>query len=183
VGLKQSLIEKKKSILERWFHLILETYPQETAKFISKERDRFANPVGVTLSEGMEALYEGLLKEADADQLSSPLEKIIQIRSVQDFSPSQAVVIVSLLKKAVQEEMKGNKVEMNGMDVTIGEWFDLESRIDQLSLMAFDIYTKYRERVYEIRINEIKKERDRAFKLLERTDSKGRYRDPETSSG
>jgi len=180
VGLKQSLIEKKKSILERWFHLILETYPPETSKFIRKEKDRFVNPVGVTLSEGMEALYQGLLKGVVADQISNPLEKILQIRSVQDFSPSQAVAIISLLKKAVQEEMKENKIEMKGM---IEEWFDLESRIDQLSLRAFDIYTTYRERIYEIRISEIKRERDRAFKLLERTDSKRKYRDPETSSG
>ena len=183
MDLKQSLIDKKKSISERWFHLILETYPRETAKFIRKERDRFVNPVGVTLSEGMEALYEGLLKRVEADQISSPLEKIIQIRSVQDFSPSQAVEIVSLLKKAIQEEMKENKVEMNGMDVMIGEWFDLDSRIDQLTLMAFDIYTKYRERVYEIRINEIKKERDRTLKLLERTGVTQKHQDPETSSG
>ena len=174
MGLKQSLIEKKKSILERWFHLILETYPPETSKFIRKEKDRFVNPVGVTLSEGMETIYEGLLKETEAEQLTGPLEKIIQIRSVQDFSPSQAVAIVSLLKRAVQEEMKESKVEMNGMNGMIMEWFDLESRIDQLTLMAFDIYTKYRERVYEIRINEIKKERDRVFKLLERTNSKAK---------
>ena len=171
MGLKQSLIEKKKSILERWFHLILETYPPETSKFIRKEKDRFVNPVGVTLSEGMEALYEGLLKGVEADQISNPLEKILQIRSVQDFSPSRAVVIVSLLKKAIQEEMKENKIEMKGM---IEEWFDLESRIDQLSLRAFDIYTTYRERIYEIRINEIKRERDRAFKLLERTNPKAK---------
>ena len=171
MGLKQSLIEKKKSILERWFHLILETYPPETSKFIRKEKDRFVNPVGVTLSEGMEALYEGLLKGVVADQISNPLEKILQIRSVQDFSPSQAVAIISLLKKAVQEEMKENKIEMKGM---IEEWFDLESRIDQLSLRAFDIYTTYRERIYEIRINEIKRERDRAFKLLERTNPKAK---------
>lgn len=80
-------------------------------------------------------------------------------------------MIVPLLKKAIQEEMKGNKIEMNGR---IEEWFDLESRIDQLSLMAFDIYTTYRERVHEIRINEIKRERDRAFQLLERTNSKAK---------
>ena len=180
MGLKQLLIEKKKSILERWFHLILETYPPETSKFIRKEKDRFVNPVGVTLSEGMEALYEGLLKGVVADQISNPLEKILQIRSVQDFSPSQAVAIMSLLKKAVQEEMKENKIEMKGM---IEEWFDLESRIDQLSLRAFDLYTTYRERIYEIRISEIKRERDRAFMLLERTGSTQKRRDPETNSG
>ena len=180
MGLKQSLIEMKTSILERWSHLILETYPEESAQLIGKERDRFVNPVGVTLSEGMEALYEGLLQGVETDQLSGPLGKILQIRSVQDFSPSRAVVIVSLLKKTLQEEMKGNKIEMNGM---IEEWFDLESRIDQLSLMAFDIYTTYRERIHEIRLKEVKEQRDRAFQLLERTNSKAKYRDPETSSG
>jgi hypothetical protein len=180
MGLKQSLIERKKSILERWFYLILETYPQEISKLIGKEKDRFVNPVGVTLSEGMEALYEGLLQGVEADQLSSPLGKILQIRSVQDFSPSQAVVIVFLLKKTLQEGIKGNKIEMNGM---IGEWFDLESRIDQLSLMAFDIYATYRERIHEIRLQEVKEQRDRAFQLLERTDSKRKKRDPETRSG
>jgi hypothetical protein len=166
---KQSLIEKRKSILERWFHLILGTYPEESAKLIGKERDRFANPVGATLSEGMEALYEGLLQGVEADQLSGPLGKILQIRSVQDFSPSQAVVIVSLLKKTLQQEIKGNKIEMNGM---IEEWFDLESRIDRLSLMAFDIYTTHRERIHEIRLKEVKEQRDRAFQLLERANSK-----------
>jgi len=171
VGLKQSLIEKKKSILERWLHLVLETYPQETARFIGKERDRFVNPVGATLSEGMEALYEGLSMGTEAGHLSGPLEKIIQIRSVQDFSPSQAVGIVSLLKKAIQEETEENRVETSG---TIGEWFDLESRIDQLTLMAFDLYAQYRERVCEIRISEIARERDRAFRLLERTETKSR---------
>ena len=65
--------------------------------------------------------------------------------------------------------MKGNKIEMNGM---IEEWFDLESRIDQLSLMSFDIYTTYRERIHEIRLKEVKEQRDRAFQLLEKTNSK-----------
>ena len=67
--------------------------------------------------------------------------------------------------------MKGNKIEMNGM---IEEWFDLESRIDLLSLMAFDLYTTYRERIHEIRLKEVKEQRDRAFQLLERTNSKGK---------
>jgi hypothetical protein len=102
----------------------------------------------------------------DADQLARHLEKIIQIRSIQDFSPSQAVVIIPLLKKTLREEIKRSGIEI---DQVMEEWFDLESRIDQLSLVAFDIYTKYREKIYEIRINEIKKEKEKAFKLLERT--------------
>ena len=98
MGLNQSLIEKKRSILERWFHLILETYPQQTAKFIRKERDRFVNPVGVTLSEGMEALYEGLLKRVEADQLSGPLERIIQIREPGNLYATQCNVAECVLR-------------------------------------------------------------------------------------
>jgi len=163
---KDLLLKHKGTVLDKWFHLILETYPADTSKFMRQEKDRFVNPVGHTLIESTEALYEGLLQGMDADQLARHLEKIIQIRSIQDFSPSQAVVIIPLLKKTLREEIKRSGIEI---DQVMEEWFDLESRIDQLSLVAFDIYTKYREKIYEIRINEIKKEKEKAFKLLERT--------------
>jgi len=163
---KDLLLKNKGAVLDKWFHLILGTYPADTSKFMRQEKDRFVNPVGHTLIESTEALYEGLLQGMDADQLARHLEKIIQIRSIQDFSPSQAVVIIPLLKKTLREEIKRSGIEI---DQVMEEWFDLESRIDQLSLVAFDIYTKYREKIYEIRINEIKKEKEKAFKLLERT--------------
>lgn len=169
MDLKQLLTQKRLPILERWLHLILESYPAETSISMGQNKDRFTNPVGYVLTHEIEGLYDGLLQRLETDQFSIHLEKILQVRSVQDFSPSQAVVIVSLLKKALQEEMKGNKIEMNGM---IEEWFDLESRIDRLSLMSFDLYTTYRERIHEIRLKEVKEQRDRAFQLLERTNSK-----------
>lgn len=164
--LKQFFIQKKTSILDRWTQLILETYLAETSKFMAREKDPFVNPVGNTITTEIEALYEGLLQTGKVDQLSGHLDRIIQIRSVQDFSPSRAVAVVSLLKKAVREEIERSGI---GNRQEVEEWLELDTRIDQLSLMAFDIYTKYREKIYEIRMNEIKKERDRAFKLMERT--------------
>ena len=132
----------------------LETYPADTSKFMIQEKDRFVNPVGYTITKEIEALYEGLLQGIEAISLQTHLEKIIQIRSVQDFSPSQAVVIIPLLKKSHPGGDETERIEIHQM---MEEWFDLESRIDQLSLVAFDIYTKYREKIYEIRINEIKR--------------------------
>jgi hypothetical protein len=41
---------------------------------------------------------------------------------------------------------------------------------------------RYRERIYEIRISEIKKERDRILRLLERTRSGKKRRDSESGS-
>ena len=46
-----------------------------------------------------------------------------------------------------------------------GELFEFESKIDQLCLIAFDIYMQCREKVYLIRANET---RNRTFKAFER---------------
>ena len=48
----KDLMEGKKSvILERWFDAILETYPTDSSGFLKKQSDRFANPVGHTISQ------------------------------------------------------------------------------------------------------------------------------------
>ncbi len=167
-GLRHFLTEKKSSVLQRWLHLILETYSGEASKFMGREKDPFVNPVGSTIAAEIGALYDGLLQGTEADRLSDHLDKIIQIRAVQDFSPSGAVAVIPFLKKAIQQEM-----ERSGMtNASMSEWTVLESKVDQLTLTAFDIYTKYRERIYEVRIDEIKKERDRTVKILERTSSR-----------
>jgi len=130
--LEHLLSQKRAAILGRWFQLILETYPADTSRFLKKEKDRFVNPVGYTISH---------------------------------FPPSQTIVFIFLLKKAIREELANKIVEKQAFE----ELLKFESRIDKLVLLALDIYMKCREKVYEIRINEIKTEKERALKLLERT--------------
>jgi hypothetical protein len=161
-----ALLKKKKAeILDRWLQLILETYPLDRSTFLTKEKDRFLNPVGQTFFEETRTLYEGLLNDIDAERASASLEKIIQIRTVQDFSPSQAVQFIHGLKQALREKLRD---EIRREEV-FKEWLELESQIDRLSLLAFDIYTKCREKITEIRINEMRKEKDRALSLIARS--------------
>lgn len=151
--------QKRAAILGKWFHLIVETYPSGSSGFFNQETDRFANPVGYTISREIEVLYEELVAGMDFGKLSASLNNIIRIRAVQDFSPSQAIAFIFLLKKAVREELEGE----------IGEnfegWLTFESRIDKLALLAFDIYVKCREKIYEIRVNKVKAETEMALKL------------------
>ena len=165
MDLKQLLTQKRLAILERWLHLIFESYPVDTSKSLGQNRDRFTNPVGYVLAYETEILYDGLLQGMETDQLSIHLEKIVQIRSVQDFPPSQAVAVIPLLKRAIQELLEGSDIDRQPM---LKQWFEFERRIDHLSLLAFDIYSKYRERISEIRLDEARKERDRTLRLLER---------------
>ena len=163
MNLKDLLLKNRAAILERWFRLIIETYPSETSKFLKSQKDRFANPVGAAISEGIEGLYEHLLGESDPVEVSSFLDRIIRIRAIQDFAPSQAVAFVVFLKKAIREQL-GKEIR----DKTVAdELLAVESRIDDLTLLSFDIYMNCREKVYEIKANEI---RNRTFTLLERAD-------------
>ena len=102
----KSLLEKKKSaILDRWVHLILDSYPADTSRFLKKERDRFQNPVGHTILKRTKDLLDALQNGMGPEGFFPLLEDVIKIRSVQDFSPSQAVGIIFLLKKAIREKL------------------------------------------------------------------------------
>ena len=172
--LEYSLSQKKAAILGRWFHLIMGTYPADTLRFLGREKDRFANPVGYTISREIEVLYEELLQNVDFDKISASLDSIIRIRSVQDYPPSQAIGFVFLLKKAIREEL-ANDI---GGNLACEDLLKFEARIDELALLALDIYMKCREKVYDIRLNEAKAKGERAFRLLEI--SRLIYEKPET---
>ena len=61
------LTEKKPKILRRWFDLVVNTYPSDVSDFLRSEKDPFANPVGHTLSSGLERLLDHLLHEGRPD--------------------------------------------------------------------------------------------------------------------
>ena len=64
----QDLLKKNKTaILERWLHLILETYPADTATMMRKDKNQFTNPVGSTISREIEVLL-GKLCEGIQDE-------------------------------------------------------------------------------------------------------------------
>ena len=153
------LKRKRAAILERWFELILKTYPVDAADFLRNRRDRFDNPVGFTISREIGNIYDEFIQDMNSEKLCASLDNILKIRSVQDFSPSSAVSIIYALKEAIREEYN---------DHSLDKLLEIESRIDELSLLAFDVYMKCRERIFEIRINEIKKG---SFKLFERINS------------
>ncbi len=158
------LSQKRNLILKRWVKLVLETYPADTASFLKQERDRFVNPVGYTLAQELETIYQELLHEMEPEKLTHSLTNILKIRSVQDFLPSQATGFILLLKKAIRDELAA-EIEKNRFTK---ELLEFESRIDQLTLLAFDVYERCREEIYEIKLKQVRGEREMTFKLLER---------------
>ena len=159
--LEHFLSQKGAHIIDRWSNLILETYPHDAQRFLKKQKDPFANPVGTTLRKQIQKLYGVLLGEIDPQELTPTLDGIVRIRAVQDFNPSQAVVFVFLLKKVVREALEKEKVQ----DRQLGDELQLfESKLDEVALLAFDIYVKCKEKLYEIRAMEAKSQVSRLLK-------------------
>jgi hypothetical protein len=146
------LSDKGARIQERWIQATLQTYPADSQRFLKGQKDRFANPVGYTLAKEIRGLFGHLLKGSAATEVVPALDRIIRIRAIQDFSASQATGFIFFLKTIIREEL--------GQDLREGRTYDallqLESRIDELALLAFDLYMKCREKIYEIRANQAK---------------------------
>jgi hypothetical protein len=153
-----ALAKDRNKLIERWLAGLLRTYPESTTGFLSQEKDPFRNPVGNALQENLAALFDGLIQLEDIKSLMPVLDGIVRIRAVQDFTAGQAIAFPFLLKQIVRAEFAANIPRYSK------ELADLEDRIDELALLAFDLFMKCREQIYESRVNEIKR---RTF-ILER---------------
>ncbi len=172
------LSEKKSAILNRWYDAVLDTYPSDTSGFLKGQKNPFLNPVGSTIFQGIENLFEELLCENNSpipslvkgsegglsgERASLFLDNIIRIRAVQEFTPSQSVAFVLLLKNAIREELKSELVERQLLE----ELLFFESKIDDMALLSFDIYMKCREKLFQLKVNELQ---SWTFRKLQRAD-------------
>jgi hypothetical protein len=149
MSIETLLAPKKKAIVQKWIDQVLDSYG--APDFFKKQKDRFANPIGSTVSDGLQNLFVILVEEKDLAEAAKPLEDIIKIRAVQEFAPSVAVSFVYSLKNIVREELAKEK----NREEVLNLFSALDSRIDKIALMAFDIYMDCRERLHQIRVNEV----------------------------
>ena len=161
MNLKQHLIEKKPAILKKWFDAIAGTYPKDTAGFLKKQKAQFTNPVGYTLAEGTERLFDALLQGMIPDTVSSFLDSMVRIRAIQEFAPSEALAFIVQLKQVVRQELGSEVLQQQGITE---ELVAFDSAIDDLALFSFDIYMKCREKIYELKAKDAT---NMTFRLLQ----------------
>jgi hypothetical protein len=142
------LSERKSGIVSKWLDQMLLTYPESSANYLSGQQDQFRNPVGYRLKEGLSILFDSLARPEKSDAAKIALESIIKLRAVQDISAGQAVAFIFWLKRIVRAEFASE------CEVLPDEFVALDLRIDEMALLAFDLYVKCREQIYEIKMNE-----------------------------
>ncbi|MDA8173946.1 MAG: RsbRD N-terminal domain-containing protein [Nitrospiraceae bacterium] len=159
------LAEKRQAVLDRWVEHIIAGYPQETSNFLRSQKDRFSNPVGHAIIEGTGAILDGITQALShpgqaAPAVSGYLDSILRVRAVQGFAASSAVSFIFELK-GVARSVLGSAAQGPGMNAELTA-FDKE--VDRLALLSFDIFMQCREKVLQLKADELERQ---TFRLLQ----------------
>jgi hypothetical protein len=147
------LEQYKEAIVRRWVDEVLATYPADAAESFRREQDQFANPVGHSVRVGVRGLVDGLTDGMDATGLRRCLTDIVKIRAVQAIPSPDALRFVFDLKHVVRAVL-GEVADDPAVRVELAEF---DRRVDELALLAFEIYVGQREQVYALRVNEARR--------------------------
>jgi len=160
MSLYDQLAQKKAAITKQWFDAVINTYSAETTRFLRSQKDPFANPVGQTTLQNLTELVNLLIDEDDLSRAQSLLDPIIRIRAIQDFTAARAVRFVFDLKGVIRSQLPQLDDRESRAEMAL-----LEQRVDELGLMAFDIYMRCREKIFDLKANDV---RNRTFKAFAR---------------
>lgn len=161
MGLDKLLEQREAAIVALWVDHIVNTYAPDSAHFFKNQKDQFANPVGVTFSEELANVFSALRTGADREVLSTHLDPVLRIRAIQSFSPSEALAFIIDLKPILRAQLKDAL-----KDKSIQKALDrFEALIDAMLLIAFDVYSQCREKIFELKVST---ERDKLYKAFSR---------------
>jgi hypothetical protein len=147
--LRDRILERKETLVRAWFERVLSTYPADSARLLGRNTDSFANPMGQTMMPALAAILEGLAAGSPPATIRAPLDAVVRIRAIQDFTPGVALVFLPQLKELIRAEAA--KMGADADSAVAGELRELEDGIDGALLMAFDLYTACREQVHQLR--------------------------------
>lgn len=145
-----ALKANEEKIVKKWVDFALSTYPSKAKHFFENQKDPFLNPVGNILRNELTAIYKEILKPKASDDFPIHVDSIVRVRAVQDFSPSAAVVVFRKLKEIVEEELDIKSFLTKDPNSVL----EFYRKVDDICFLAFDIFMKCRERIWELKTKE-----------------------------
>lgn len=150
----------KATLLQKWVDMLYCAYPLGSSGFVRTSKDNFTNPIGFVTQTSLNILYDAIIgDDVDPAKVSAALTELVQLRAIQNMTPSKAVGPLTQLKSLLKQEvlsvcMKENK-DSKMLEKLFDEYFIVDTRIDTLFLMALDLYSGNREKVFNLRVEEI----------------------------
>lgn len=161
MGLDKLLEQREAAIVALWIDHIVNTYAPDSAHFYKNQKDPFANPVGATFSESLSQVFTALRTGAKREVIGKHLDPVLRIRAIQAFTPAEALAFIVDLKPILRSQLK-DVLKDQGMRKALNKF---EDQIDALLLIAFDVYSQCREKIFELKVST---ERNKIYKAFAR---------------
>ncbi len=152
-SLLEFLKEKTGKILKEWKSTFWDSFGEEAKRFLSKEVDMFQNPFGYRIDECFDGLINELFGSFNWDEVDYFLNRLVQVRAIQEDVPSKALYLFIQLKAIIREKIGEEVIKRFGVE----EFLKLEDRLNTLIIRSFDHFTRYRELLYRNRFEEWKR--------------------------
>ncbi|MBF0411605.1 MAG: RsbRD N-terminal domain-containing protein [Desulfamplus sp.] len=178
MDITQQLEHNREEILKKWFEFTIKSYPEDTARFFRKAKNKFDNPVGSATLQSLENTLKLIISmtseldfqdyavnKIDANQnvIENALDPIIRIRAVQNFTASQAVAFVFELKTIVKSIVKELHDTNDPLDREEFGYIAFDHTVDLVALAAFNRFMKCRENIFLLKATEAKRRIHSAF--------------------
>ena len=165
--LENLLREHQTEISALWLDLVLQSYPPETAMFLKENKDEYANPIGAAFRKGVDGITDCFARKAKDREIYPLVDDVMQIGAVQDITPSEFLRFLFYFKEAIRTVLAD---DAKAGRVAYAELAELEARIDETVLMSFDSYVEHRNKLYEIRVKELRAQTDRILERFNMTE-------------
>ncbi|MEI7748579.1 MAG: RsbRD N-terminal domain-containing protein [Chlorobiaceae bacterium] len=143
----------KKALLEQWLDCALALFPEKMG---------YSTPIAMVLSGALEKIVSGL--GTSENDYKDSLDDVTRILAVQNIPPSKALSIFLEPKLILRDIMK--RVTVAGtLTQEVQEAFN--SRLDALTLEAFDSYMRHREKIYQLKVEEGSRRMHMALRRVE----------------
>ena len=150
--IKDLLLENQTKLTDKWFKAIIDTYPAESDKLFIDIKDKFANPVGNAFREALPVIFESIVGSAGDEETQKALAAVIRIRAVQDYTPAEAVSYLFILKDVLRSEL----IDKTESKKDLKAYLEIESNIDQAACITFGLYMEMKEKIFELKANQVK---------------------------
>lgn len=165
MNLKELLAKQADTIVERWFNAAAAQYPPDTSSFLKNRQDPFHNPVGANTINALKTITAQLLGDMDRDAVKKAIDPAIRIRAVQKFSAAESIAFIFAFKLIVAELLESDLSKIRATDPLWQQYQTLNSQVDEVALIAMDVYTECREKLFSLQNH---MEREGVYKAFHR---------------
>ncbi len=159
--LKDICKENEEKLLSLWLNDFFNHHKLDDIGVSRTITDKFLNPVAYTIKASTAVLFPAIIGEdAEPENIKFHLDEILKIQAIQQLSPAQALLPLLAIKNHIYKFT-------NNEAALISEFKEMTDRLDTLLLMAFDIFTQEKEKIYRIRVNELKSAQSHVLRYVQ----------------